>query len=82
MCKYDASLFSDGTHIPVRCADHLKESYICRKKFSSMQTQLVVDHEGFITDVFSGIAGSRHDAAVLEMSELGAKIEDCPHEVC
>ena len=68
----------DGTHIPITCSSNFKESYMNRKKFSSVQLQIVVDDKCQIRDAFTGVPGSRHDSAVFNMSELGDKFHNAP----
>ena len=64
----------DGTHIPIRPPANDRESYINRKGFPSVNVMAVSDHRMVFTDVFVDRAGSVHDARVLRVSPLGAKL--------
>ena len=44
----------DGTHIRIRAPEHEPEAYINRKKFQSINVQLVCDDNMVFTHVFAG----------------------------
>ncbi|KAL9978418.1 hypothetical protein ACROYT_G015931 [Oculina patagonica] len=60
----------DGTHIRIRAPEHEPEAYINRKKYHSMNVQLVCDNNMVFTDVLAGWPGSVHDSRVLRNSGL------------
>ncbi len=68
----------DGTHIPIKCPSGDKDSYFNRKKFPSLSLQVTCDHRCRFTDAFAGVPGSRHDAKVFEMSDLGQQLDSDP----
>ncbi|KAJ8938920.1 hypothetical protein NQ314_011296 [Rhamnusium bicolor] len=57
----------DGTHIRIDTPSEDAESYINRKKYHSIQMQVVCDNR-LIRDVFIGYPGSVHDARVFRNS--------------
>ena len=52
----------DGTHIRIRAPEHEPEAYINRKKFQSINVQLVCDDKMVFTHVLAGWSGSVHDS--------------------
>ncbi|XP_044592619.1 putative nuclease HARBI1 isoform X1 [Cotesia glomerata] len=60
----------DGTHIRIAQPKEHHASYINRKGFHSIQTQLVCDHKLKIIHAYCGQAGSVHDARVFRLSNL------------
>ena len=71
----------DGTHIPIKCPSEHRESYYNRKKYHSIVLQVTCDHRCRFTDAFTGVPGSRHDAKVFEMSDLGQRMDSDPASV-
>ncbi|CAH2090619.1 unnamed protein product [Euphydryas editha] len=60
----------DGTHIKIAQPKEYHASYINRKGFHSIQTQLVCDHKLKFIHAYCGEAGSVHDARVFRLSHL------------
>lgn len=60
----------DGTHIRIRAPEQEPEAYINRKKFHSINVQLVCDDNMVFTHVLAGWPGSVHDSRVMRNSEL------------
>ena len=60
----------DGTHIRIRAPEKEPEAYINRKKFHSINVQLVCDDNMVFTHVLAGWPGSVHDSRVMRNSEL------------
>ena len=65
----------DGSHIPIKPPSQDRDSYINRKKFSSLILQAVCDHNMFFLDCYCGWPGSVHDARVLRNSDLFVRIQ-------
>lgn len=68
--------FIDGTHIRLSSAPGGERDYINRKKYASVQLQLVVDDRLLIRDIYVGWPGCTHDARVYRNSPLARAIED------
>ena len=58
----------DGCHIPIPKPKNDPESYMNRKKFSSIILQGICDHELLFTNINVGYPGSVHDGRVLRNS--------------
>ena len=65
----------DGSHIPIKGPQENKESYFNRKRFYSMNLQGIVGGDGRFLDVAVGFPGSIHDARVMRMSGIYARIQ-------
>jgi hypothetical protein len=63
----------DGSHIPIKCPREHHECYYNRNFFYSVILQGVCDHEMAFTDTYIGWAGSSHDSAVFNASELSSE---------
>lgn len=61
----------DGTLIPVSNPSMDDPTFICRKGYSAINTQVVVDHNGLIVDVVGKWPGSTHDSYVWANSAVG-----------
>ncbi|KAF6215836.1 hypothetical protein GE061_000171 [Apolygus lucorum] len=66
----------DGTHIRVDRPHNDPDSYYNRKKYHSIQLQVVCDGHKKITSVFVGFPGSVHDARVFRRSPLGQNLQE------
>ncbi|XP_061103953.1 putative nuclease HARBI1 [Conger conger] len=62
----------DGTLIPLLNPSLVDPSWICRKHFPAVNTQ-VVDHDGLIVDIVARWPGSIHDSFVWANSAVGQK---------
>ena len=62
--------FIDGTHIRLSCMPGGDTGYLNRKKFPSLQLQLIVDDLLVIRDTYVGWPGSTHDARVFRNSPV------------
>ncbi|XP_030764836.1 putative nuclease HARBI1 [Sitophilus oryzae] len=60
----------DGSHVRIDQPKNDPESYLNRKKFYSIQFQVVCDSKKRIRDIFIGFPGSVHDARVFSNSPL------------
>ncbi|XP_071054143.1 putative nuclease HARBI1 [Onthophagus taurus] len=60
----------DGTHIKIDKQSDDPDSYLNRKKYYSIQAQVVCDSTKRIIDVFIGYPGSVHDSRVFTTSPL------------
>ncbi|XP_038067665.1 protein ANTAGONIST OF LIKE HETEROCHROMATIN PROTEIN 1-like [Patiria miniata] len=65
----------DGTHIRIMNLPGGDQDYINRKKFPSVQLQVVVDDELLITDTNVGWPGSAHDARVFRNSGIADRAD-------
>ncbi|XP_061600257.1 putative nuclease HARBI1 [Cololabis saira] len=63
----------DGTLIPILNPSLVDPCWIGRKHFSAINTQVVVDHEGLITDIVARWPGGTHDSYVFVNSAVGQK---------
>ena len=69
----------DGTHIPIQSpGGNDAEIYRNRKGYFSINTQLICDSTGYITDVVSRWPGSCHDSFIFDSSCIRAKLETSP----
>ncbi|XP_050301055.1 putative nuclease HARBI1 [Anthonomus grandis grandis] len=72
----------DGSHVRIDQPKNDPESYLNRKKFYSIQFQVVCDSSRKIRDVFIGFPGSVHDARVFNNSPLFHSLpEKCGEKV-
>ena len=60
----------DGTHVPIQPPKEVQVSYYNRKRFHSMNNQVVVAIDRTFVDVSIGYSGSTHDARMFRMSRL------------
>ena len=60
----------DGTHISIRAPVEEPDAYINRKKFHSINVQVICDENMVFTDVVAGWPGSVHDSRVLRNSAV------------
>lgn len=60
----------DGTHISIRAPMEEPEAYINRKKFHSINVQIICDENMVFTNVWAGWPGSAHDSRVLRNSNV------------
>ncbi len=58
----------DGTHISIRAPIEEPDAYINRKKFHSINVQVICDENMVLTDVLAGWPGSVHDSRILRNS--------------
>ncbi|XP_061564125.1 putative nuclease HARBI1 [Cololabis saira] len=63
----------DGTLIPILNPSLVYPCWIGRKHFSAINTQVVVDHKGLITDIVARWPGGTHGSYVFVNSALGQK---------
>jgi nuclease HARBI1 len=69
----------DGTHIPIQSPGGTDaEIYRNRKGYFSINTQLVCDNTGYITDIVCRWPGSCHDSFIFDNSLIRAKLETSP----
>jgi hypothetical protein len=68
--------FIDGTHIRLSCIPDGDSDYINRKRFPSLQLQLVVSDSMLITDAYVGWPGCVHDARVYRNSPIHDALHD------
>ena len=60
----------DGTHISIRTPVEEPDAYINRKKFHSINVQVICYENMVFTDVVAGWPGSVHDSRVLQNSAV------------
>lgn len=60
----------DGTHIPIKAPETIRNDYYNRKGWYSVLLQAIVDHRGRIWNVNVGWPGKVHDARVLSNSVI------------
>ena len=60
----------DGTHVPIQPPKEVQVSYYNRKRFHSMNNQVVVVMDRMFVDVSIEYSGSTHDALMFRMSRL------------
>jgi hypothetical protein len=67
----------DGSHIPIRAPPGRRrgQGFVNRKGWHSLVLQGIVDHKGRFTDVYTGWAGSVHDARVYKHSKIFERFE-------
>lgn len=65
----------DGSHIPIIAPRDYHCDYFNRKGWHSIILQGVVDGKGLFWNVYTGMAGSLHDARVLRLSTLWELVE-------
>ena len=58
----------DGTHISIRAPIEEPDAYINRKKFHSINVQVICDENMVFIDMLTGWPGSVHDSRVLRNS--------------
>ncbi|KAJ8361363.1 hypothetical protein SKAU_G00178880 [Synaphobranchus kaupii] len=68
----------DGTHIPIKGPSQHRDAYINRKGQGSFQLQAVCDNQLQFTHIFTGNAGSVHDARVYRNSDLKQMLDSNP----
>ena len=66
----------DGTHVRIEAPLDQPESYFNRKKYASIQLQLISDCDAQIIDAFTGVPGSVHDARVFSMSTIRPRLPE------
>ena len=66
----------DCTHIPLAAPSVNPEQYVNRKGNFTINTQLVVNHRGAITNVVARWPGSVHDSRILKESYLQRALEN------
>ncbi|XP_064479169.1 putative nuclease HARBI1 [Ornithodoros turicata] len=64
----------DGTHTRIQAPIQHEENYINRKGFHSLNVQVVVDANSYITKVVAKWPGSVHDSRILR-SSIGERFE-------
>lgn len=64
----------DGTHISINAPHDDADAYLNRKKYHSVQLQVICDNKKKFTDVFTGYPGSVHDARVMDNSFIYPKL--------
>ncbi|KYO38111.1 hypothetical protein Y1Q_0007236 [Alligator mississippiensis] len=69
----------DSTHIPVLCPARSGKIYTKRKRYTSVILQVIVDHQDWFTNIFTGWTGSVHDAHMFRNSPLLALMEKGHH---
>lgn len=60
----------DGTHVRIRAPMEEPDAYINRKKFHSINVQVICDENMVFTDILAGWPGSVHDSRVLRNSNV------------
>ncbi|XP_066599956.1 putative nuclease HARBI1 [Prorops nasuta] len=60
----------DGTHIKIAAPKTNPESYINRKGYTSIQLQVICNHELKFIHCYSGQVGSVHDMRVFRLSQI------------
>ncbi|XP_059201240.1 putative nuclease HARBI1 [Centropristis striata] len=63
----------DGTLIPIHNPSLMDPCWIGRKHYAAINTQVVVDHDGLITDIVARWPGGTHDSFVWANSAVGQK---------
>ena len=66
----------DCMHIPLAAPNVNAEQYVNRKGDITINTQLVVNHRGAITNVVARWPGSIHDSRILQESRLQHVLEN------
>lgn len=71
----------DGTHVKIDQTPNDADSYLNRKKYYSIQAQIVCDNQKKIRDIFVGYPGSVHDSRVYRTSPLSQTLaEKCGND--
>lgn len=60
----------DGTHISIRAPIEEPDAYINRKKFHSLNVQVICDENMVFIDILAGWPGSVHDSRILRNSTV------------
>ena len=63
----------DGTLIPIHNPSLVDPCWIGRKRYAAINTQVVVDHNGLITDIVARWPGGTHDSFIWANSAVGQK---------
>ncbi|XP_030284378.1 putative nuclease HARBI1 [Sparus aurata] len=63
----------DGTLIPIHNPSLVDPCWIGRKHYAAINTQVVVDHNGLITDIVAKWPGGTHDSFMWANSAVGQK---------
>ncbi|XP_062384538.1 putative nuclease HARBI1 [Sardina pilchardus] len=63
----------DGTLIPILNPSLVDPCWISRKHYAAINTQVVVDHNGLITDIVARWPGGTHDSFIWANSAVGQK---------
>ncbi|XP_067216228.1 putative nuclease HARBI1 [Linepithema humile] len=66
----------DGTHIKIDAPKENAADYVNRKRYHSIQLQVVCDHRAFITHCYVGHPGSVHDQRIFKQSEVATYLND------
>ena len=70
----------NSTHVSIRCPSGNKNAYRDRKRWHTMNFQVLCDHNSKILSVCAKYPGSAHDALILHNSLLWQKMYNCPDE--
>ena len=68
----------DGNVGAIRGPSNNRDAYISRKSHASFQLQAVCDSQLIFTNIYTGNAGSVHDARVYRTSDLKSQLETNP----
>ena len=65
----------DCTHVLIKALSNHPEQFMNRRRYMSINTQMVVNHRGSITNISARWLGSCHDSRILQETFLQDLIE-------
>ncbi len=69
----------DGSHVRIMAPHRNEPDYVNRKKYHSINAQIICNDENMITNVVANWPGSTHDSRILRESEIGRQFARQEH---